>query len=99
AAREDLQADRRRDLLPGHAAVGTEVTPGHAALQRAGADGLPGPVQLAQPGVPCVARCPARAETAPARAGPGAALLRGAPGLRGGRADPGGRGAPALPAR
>ena len=38
------------------------------AYRGAGADGLPGPVQLDQPGLPRLARHPARAQAAPARA-------------------------------
>ena len=52
---------RRRE-----AAVGAAVPARRAALQRPGPDGVPGPVQLAQPGVPGLARRAARAQAAPA---------------------------------
>ena len=39
-----------RDLLRGQAAVPAAVPAGPAALPRRGADGLPGPVLLAEPG-------------------------------------------------
>ena len=54
-------------------------------LPRRRADGVPGPVQLAEPGLPRLARHPARPQAAPARAEPGAAAGRGRTGRRGGR--------------
>ena len=63
---------------------------GHPALHRAGPDGVPGPVQLHQPGAADLARRAARPQAAPAGTVGGAAARRGGTGLRGGGADPGG---------
>ena len=71
SARAGLPADQRRDLLPGPArcrACGSRRRPG---LPQRRADGVPGPVQLAQPGLPGVPRHPARPEAAPAASSAG----------------------------
>ncbi len=59
---------QRADLLRGQAAVRDPLPARPAALQRPGADGVPGSVRLDQPGVPGPARRSAQPQAAPSRA-------------------------------
>ena len=66
--------------------VARQAEPG---LPQRRADGVPGPVQLAEPGLPRLARHPARPQAAPPRPRPPRrAASRGRAGRRGGRAAP-----------
>ena len=52
AAGPDLQADLGRDVLRGQAAVVDDLAADRLRYSGLSADGVPGPVQLDQPGVP-----------------------------------------------
>ena len=99
AARPGLPADRRRDPLPGPLAGRDAHAPADHGLPRRRTDGLPGSVQLAQPGLPRLARHHARAEAAPPGSGPNQPPDRGGTCRGRGRAHPGHRCPRPLPAR